>query len=75
MEKTFKAETVAAVNLSRRLGVIAEKRAICPGCGRVKHYEALAFELAVIDGRIKEIDSAKADSLEWCQDCQPGKRI
>jgi hypothetical protein len=73
MEKTFKAETVQVCKVARRLGVIAEKKTLCPGCGKVKHYEALAFELRALEGRIKEVNTPKADGLEWCQDCQGGR--
>jgi acetone carboxylase gamma subunit len=65
--------TVHACKAAQRLGTVYNKRAICPGCGKVAEVEAITFEIAVIEGRIKEIQSPKADGLRWCNDCQGGR--
>lgn len=65
-------ELTQAVNVAKaakKLGAEHVKRSICPGCGSIKEYDGLVFDLKTLDGSIKEIKHAKAQGLAWCSNC------
>jgi pyruvate/2-oxoacid:ferredoxin oxidoreductase beta subunit len=70
MKKDFSSGVIDVARAARRLGSMATKTAICPGCGRVQVIEALTFELGVIERAIKEVCSEKADGVKWCEACR-----
>ena len=70
MKKDFSTGVIDAAKAAKRLGTIATKTTICPGCGRVQVIEALTFELGVIERSIKEVTSLKADGVKWCEACR-----
>ena len=43
---------------------------ICPECGKVTEIDDAVFDLGVVEGRIKEIRSVKADGILWDEDCK-----
>ena len=69
-KKVLKEEIITAFNVAKKLGVIMSKKTICPGCGCIKHFDALSFDLSVLDRKIKEVKTPKADGVAWCYECK-----
>lgn len=69
MCKAFNSEVVTVGNVARKMGAVATKSAICPGCGTVETMDILVYELEAVEGKIKDKPNPKADGIKWCSNC------